>query len=181
MGLRDRNLYNDKHTFFITTTCYKWLPLLKVGNGFEILAESVIFISKKYKIEILGYVFMPNHIHMIMHFENPEVRSAAMRGFKKFTSTHLRKEIENHSSELLNRIEIRKDGRIFKVWMDRFDEVYLEDRKLLEVKLDYIHANPLQEKWNLVAHPEDYEFSSAGFYELGKDGPLPVTDYREVF
>ena len=31
-------------------------------------------------------------------------------------------------------------------------------------KLNYIHNNPIQEKWKLVSLPEDYQFSSAKFY-----------------
>lgn len=129
---------------------------------------------------MLGYVFMPNHIHMILHFEDSTNRSAAIRDMKKFTSTQIRKEVENASEKLLKKIEIRKEGRVFKVWMERFDEVYLENRELLELKLDYIHNNPLQERWNLVKRPEDYPFSSASYYELGSKGRVALKDYRDL-
>jgi putative transposase len=36
-------------------------------------------------------------------------------------------------------------------------------------KLEYIHNNPLQEKWNLAKSPHEYKWSSAGFYETGED------------
>jgi hypothetical protein len=35
-------------------------------------------------------------------------------------------------------------------------------------KLNYIHHNPVQEKWNLCRYPEDYKYSTAKFYETGK-------------
>jgi len=31
-------------------------------------------------------------------------------------------------------------------------------------KLNYIHNNPCQEKWNLANNPEDYKYSSAANY-----------------
>ena len=34
-------------------------------------------------------------------------------------------------------------------------------------KLEYIHLNPMGEKWDLVADPCDYVYSSAAFYERG--------------
>jgi putative transposase len=34
-------------------------------------------------------------------------------------------------------------------------------------KLDYIHFNPCQPRWNLARTPEEYYWSSAAFYELG--------------
>jgi putative transposase len=53
--------------------------------------------------------------------------------------------------------------------------------EVLEQKLNYIHLNPLQEKWNLVRRPEDYLYSSASFYELGKDNFNILTHYKDVY
>lgn len=36
-------------------------------------------------------------------------------------------------------------------------------------KLEYIHNNPLLEKWHLAELPENYRYSSAGFYATGHD------------
>jgi len=44
-------------------------------------------------------------------------------------------------------------------------------------KLNYIHLNPCQWKWNLSNTPEDYEHSSAKFYICGEQGGYPVTNY----
>ena len=44
--------------------------------------------------------------------------------------------------------------------------VDLFSRNVIEQKINYIHNNPLQEKWNLVNEASDYFYSSAKFYEL---------------
>ena len=36
-------------------------------------------------------------------------------------------------------------------------------------KLDYMHCNPLQPRWQLCKEPAEYKFSSAKFYETGED------------
>ncbi len=36
-------------------------------------------------------------------------------------------------------------------------------------KINYIHNHPVQPKWKLAATPEEYVYSSALFYETGKD------------
>jgi len=36
-------------------------------------------------------------------------------------------------------------------------------------KLDYIHNNPLQEKWQMSDFPENYKYSSARFYLTAED------------
>ncbi len=82
---------------------------------------------------------------------------------------------------VLESLRIKETGRVFKAWQDRFDDVYLSNKRFLEEKLDYIHLNPLQTHWNLAKLPEEYPYSSAVFYETGKQSKIEVTDYREYF
>jgi hypothetical protein len=50
----------------------------------------------------------------------------------------------------------------------------------LEQKIDYIHHNPLQEKWQLVSAPELYEWSSASYYIFEDKRFSFITDYRDI-
>ncbi len=179
MSLRNRYRYQDENIFFITTTCYQWMPLLSIGNGFEIISDNLRFYSKKYYSDVLGFVIMPNHLHLILHFKEGKDRIHFMRDFKKYTSFMIRKEVAIKSPDLLNKIRINHQKKIFKIWQDRYDETYLISKKILETKLDYIHTNPLQEKWSLVKYPEDYEYSSARFYETGIQTELKVDHYSD--
>ncbi len=182
MGLRGRNQFLDEECFFVTTTCYKWFPLLEMDSCKQTLSESINFLSTKYSTATLGYVIMPNHIHLILYFKKGNQLSNWMRDLKKFTSVMVRQQIERAGdSELLEKLRVQERKQIFKVWQDRFDDVYLVSRKLLEIKLDYIHGNPMQEHWNLVTKPEDWPYSSAMFYKLGKQPAALVIDYREFF
>ncbi|MEM9327375.1 MAG: hypothetical protein AAGA85_17035, partial [Bacteroidota bacterium] len=62
-----------------------------------------------------------------------------------FTSTRLRQRIEEDRGVVeLDKIRFDAPNRVFKVWTDRFDDVYLETKEVFETKLDYIHDNPLQ-------------------------------------
>ncbi|MFW6311159.1 MAG: hypothetical protein ACOC1K_02875 [Nanoarchaeota archaeon] len=47
--------------------------------------------------------------------------------------------------------------------------------KTYQVKLHYIHNNPVQERWELVNKPEDYRYSSARFYFKGEDVDVPIS------
>jgi len=179
MSLRNKYLYHNEDTFFITTTCNHWFNLLDIGSGYKIVIDSLNFCCKKYQCQILGYVLMPNHVHLIIHFEKGENRMGFMRDFKKFTSTMIRKEIELHQPGLLNRL--RGDRQLFKIWQERFDELYLVSKNVLESKLSYIHTNPLQEKWGFVKYPEEYPYSSAQFYETGNQNMIRVHHYQDYF
>ena len=58
--------------------------------------------------------------------------------------------------------------------------IRLIGKEMIEQKLQYIHLNPLHEKWNLVQEPEDYNYLSAQFYATGDDALALLTDYQEV-
>ncbi len=92
----------------------------------------------------------------------------------------VRQQIEK-SGDLLEKLRVPERRQVFKVWVDRFDDVYLKSKAVLETKLEYTHTNPMQEHWNLVTRPEDWPYSSAMFYELGQQPWVTVTDYREFF
>jgi putative transposase len=182
MGLRGRTLYPDADCFFVTTTCYKWYHLLASDSCKRIVIDSISFLNQKYSSSLLGYVIMPNHIHLILFFKNGSRLSDWMRDLKKFTSVKIRQEIEREGDlALLESLRVADRKQVFKVWEDRFDDVILPDSKLLDIKLNYIHLNPMQQHWNLVSKPEDYRFSSARFYELGELGDVSVCHYKDYF
>jgi putative transposase len=147
-----------------------------------IISESINFLNTKYTAATLGYVIMPNHIHLIVYFKNGNHLSNWMHDLKKFTSVMVRQQIEKAGDiDLLEKLRVPEKKQVFKVWQDRFDDVYLANKKLLETKLEYIHTNPLQEHWNLVTRPENWPYSSSMFYEQGNQPNVMVTDYREFF
>lgn len=180
MGLRNRNAYKEEQCFFVTTTCFGKMKLLAVPGANNIVANSLNFLTGKYSCHILSYVIMPNHIHLILYFDKENRLSDFMRDLKKFTSVHIRQLIDKYGErQLLDKLRFDSRGQKFKVWTDRFDDVYIARKDILLTKLDYIHNNPLQEHWQLAALPEDYPYSSAAFYEYGRTSGVIVTNYAE--
>jgi hypothetical protein len=55
----------------------------------------------------------------------------------------------------------------------------MHNRKAAEQKLDYIHNNPVAERWELTDAAENYPYSSAGYYMLNNDNPGFITHYAE--
>lgn len=160
MGLRNRGDFKDEQCFFITTSCNKMKHLFKNENYFLILGQSLRFNSINYNSDFLRYVLMPNHIHFIVYFKAENRISDFMRDFKKFTSGEIRRQHEKDSEyEFVESLRYEKREQKFKIWQDRFDDVVIYSKKVLETKLDYIHNNPMQEHWNLVKSPELYKYS----------------------
>lgn len=54
--------------YFITFTCHQWLPLLELVNGYDCVYNWFTVLRDKGHI-VTGNVIMPNHIHLLLHFE----------------------------------------------------------------------------------------------------------------
>ena len=67
-----------------------------------------------------------------------------------------------------------KRGHKYQVWQRLFDNVVIIREDDLLIKLNYIHNNPLQERWSLCEKVEDYRFSSAKYYFAGEDVGIPI-------
>jgi putative transposase len=178
VGLRNRTLLTEERCFFITTTCYQHLPLLFDTQCFSILFDSFQFYNEKYKAKLLAYVLMNNHIHFILFFEEANHLSNYMGDFKKYTSLKIREYMQILQSEQLQHIDYEHRSQPFKIWTDRYDDVYLYSRDHCETKITYIHNNPV--KAGLVNDPVDYPFSSAAFYD-GKREKSKLMHYRDLF
>ncbi|MBD2753291.1 transposase [Spirosoma sp. BT704] len=145
---------------------------------FAILFDSFTFYNKKYEAKLLAYVFMHNHIHFILFFEEQTRLIDYMRDFKKFTPLKIREHIQVSQPNLVENIAYEHRLQHFKIWTDRYDDVYLYSRDVCEIKIEYMHNNPVRA--GLVNNPIDYPFSSAAFYE-GRREKSQLIHYRDVF
>jgi len=83
-------------------------------------------------------------------------------------------------SEEVN-IKERIAGKKHQVFNSSFDVKAVYSEKFLIQKLDYMHHNPVSEKWNLVSDFTEYIHSSGRYYELGEQGIYEITDYHDIF
>jgi REP element-mobilizing transposase RayT len=87
------------------------MHLFGLTNSYD-LVYSWFDILKKDKIEVVGYVIMPNHVHCILYF--PEA------GF------NLNKILSNGKRfmayEIVNRLEVANDNKTLKILQDALTE-----------------------------------------------------------
>ena len=53
--------------YFITFTCYNWLQLIDITNSYDLVYDWFDILSSKGH-SIVGYVIMPNHIHLLLYY-----------------------------------------------------------------------------------------------------------------
>jgi len=141
MPLRHRNLLKFQFLYFVTTSTFKHNPFPNLPDSLFTIKNVLFKTSKDKNIELLAYVLMPNHIHLIVYSEK---RGPGISSFMHSLKGRIREDLQGKG----------------KFWQDRFDDVGITTEKQLKIKLDYIHFNPV--KAGLVRTPEDWMFSSYG-------------------
>jgi len=180
-----RQIIESSGIYFITSTCYEWLPLFELTNGYDIVYKWFDYLKKQGHY-ITGYVpiaiGMPNHVHVLIGFrQNAKSINTVIGNGKRFMAYEIVKRIEQageHSTltKLMEGVSSRdqKRGKLHEVFVPSFDWKDCRSNRFIKQKLDYIHDSPCRGKWNLADSPVDYTHSSARFYLTGEPGVYEV-------
>ena len=74
----------------------------------------------------------------------------------------------------------KRKGKQHEIFEPSFDWKECTSEKFIIQKLNYIHENPCQGKWQLALAPQAYKHSSAKFYVEEEHLHYPVTSYEEL-
>ena len=152
--------------YFFTATINSWKHLLLEDDFKDIIIDSLKWLDKEAKAYTHGFVIMPNHIHILWTYGEEEKHDPVM-ALKSFTAHQFKKKlVSNH--RILNEYASTQGDREYQFWERRSKSIPMMNRAIAGQKLDYIHNNPLQEKWQLAVLPELYKYSSASFYMLNE-------------
>ncbi|TZF84125.1 transposase [Pedobacter sp. BS3] len=151
------------------------------NNSFKIpVLDSLSYLSRMAKIDVFGFVIMPNHIHLIWRMNALNGKESAHGSFLKYTAHQFKKLMQKEKMNMHPYL-VNASNKQYEFWQKDSLAVELYSREVAFQKLDYIHNNPLAAHWNLVTHPCDYEYSSASFYELGENKHTFLKDLRFEF
>lgn len=167
----------DYHPQFFTATILQWKPLLKEDSFKDIIIDSLRFLKNEKSIVIYAFVIMPNHIHLIWQIQDGYKQDKVQLRFLKFTAQQMRFKLIDANISLMPYLVDSAD-RKHQFWERNALSIDLWTPSVFTQKLDYIHNNPVQDKWRLCEYIEDYEYSSAKFYETGYDRFGLLTHYN---
>lgn len=171
-----------QEVYFWTNTILDWKHLLHKDEFKTIIINSWRTLVERGKVTVYGYVIMPNHLHVLWEMKELNGKEMPHASFNKFTSHQFLSTLRLKDALFLTEFK-QENGqeRNHRFWQRDALAVLMDSTKKFEQKLDYIHLNPLQEKWNLASKPENYVWSSASFYENGVDPFNILTHYKERF
>ncbi|WP_020484036.1 REP-associated tyrosine transposase [Methylomonas sp. MK1] len=144
----------NEGTYFVTLTVERWYYLFDRFNRWQILADSLRYCQEHKALKLNGYVFMLNHIHLIV--SSPDV-AGFLRDFKRHTSKQLKANIENHEPKVLA-LFVGDDGK-YRFWRDTNAPKKIENPVFYLQKLNYLQENPVRKGY--VDKPEHWRWSSA--------------------
>jgi putative transposase len=143
----------EQNIYFVTPTIQNWYYIFDRHNRWQIIADSLRFCQENKGLEIYSYVFMLNHLHLIVR--SPDI-AAFLRDFKKFTSKRL---IENIAKTEPQVLELFKTEKGYRFWKEDNQPKIIETEKFARQKQNYIHNNPVVKGY--VVRPEYWRWSSA--------------------
>ncbi len=167
--------------YFWTDTIKDWKHLLKQDKYKVIILQTWRELVKRELIKVYAFVIMPNHLHVVWEMIELNGKEMPYASFNKATSHEIIKDLKANHPKVLSAFKVEDKERSFRVWQRDPMGILMDGVNKVEQKIDYIHLNPLQERWSIVKYPEDYHWSSSAFYEKGGSTFDFFTHYKDRF
>jgi len=119
---------------FITFTCYRRQASLDTTRAKNVFERSLEQTRRSYRLDVIGYVVMPEHVHLLVTEPKRATLARAIQALKQSVSQKL----NSHH------------GRFWQIRYYDFN-VFTEVKRI--EKLKYIHRNPVHR--GLAEKPED--------------------------
>ena len=175
-AIRDQNAI-----YFVTFTVVHWIDLFIRDEYREVVMESLQYCQKHKGLTIHAYCIMTSHIHAILSAVEGKELSDVIRDFKSYTSSQLRKSIDQNNQEsrrewlvwMFERAGKRnKRNKGFQLWQQNNHPVELSTNDMMDQRLTYIHNNPVEA--GFVDDPSAWRWSSCASYERDVDSKIEV-------
>jgi putative transposase len=153
---------NDLH--FITFCCYERRALLGSARARNLVVRTLDEVRAKYGFALVGYVIMPEHVHLLISESASVPPAKVIQVFKQRSSRMMRGKKRISGKQLSLRFAGRH-SELRRFWQRRYYDFNVYTRKKVWEKLEYMHANPIEE--GLVEHPRDWPWSSWSWYATG--------------
>ena len=160
MPRRLKRYYGQGDLHFVTFSCYRRLPLLGSRCARDVFVAELGRAREKYGFRLLGFVVMPEHVHLLMSEPRTGTPSTVLQMLKQRVARRLRRRKKTAGVGQMA-FRFAKGQALRSFWQARFYDfnVYSEGKR--NEKLNYMHENPLKRR--LVAHPKEWPWSSWGF------------------
>ncbi|MAX65557.1 MAG: transposase [Bacteriovoracaceae bacterium] len=124
----------------------------------RIALYSLKLAHKVYPIELISFVLMSNHYHLLLKTPNSNLDLFMYEFNKKFAQ-----------------ILLKRSKRTNRVFGNRYKWCLIQNQTYLYNCYRYIYQNPIRAK--IVQSAENYPFSTLHYLVNNKEFPVPIIDY----
>jgi len=165
---------NEFHTArAINFSCYHRLWLLTSEEIIMPFIDELVKARLRHNINILGYVIMPNHVHLVLHPPDNCDLGRIIGHVKARSAGRILKLLRTRKSSVLNRLRVYKKGiPRYAFWQARCYDHNCRRLETVKEKIAYFHLNPVRA--GLVANPADWRWSSYRWYHGLNDIVLEI-------
>jgi putative transposase len=162
------------HAHELTFSCYRNRKFLLSDRTCRWLIESIERAREKHNFSLWAFVFMPDHVHLLINPTEKEYNiSNILKDIKTDTARKTVKYLkENNPSELL-KLSTDQQYRKYRFWQKGggYDRNIIKESTLID-SVKYIHNNPVRK--NLVDEPEKWYYSSYNCWINGVNEPIRI-------
>ena len=161
---------DQEKLYFISFAVVYWIDIFIREQYKELLLESIRFCQREKGLEIYAWCIMTSHVHLIIG-SNKNKMEDIIRDLKSHTSRQLKQKIKDHPQEsrkewmlwMMKRAGLKNsNNKEFQFWQQHNQPLVLDNNKIIENTLKYIHNNPVVA--GFVDDPIHYKYSSARDY-----------------
>jgi putative transposase len=144
----------DGDVHFVTFSCFHRLGYLEGVEARDLFEVGLARMSLCYEFDVVGYVVMPEHVHLLVREPGNKSLAVALQALK---------------------ISVARRAEQRPFWQARYYDFNVFTAAKRFEKLHYMHMNPV--KRGLVVHPEDWVWSSCRYYLTGEQGRVKITQF----
>ncbi|MFM1914857.1 MAG: hypothetical protein RLZZ531_526 [Bacteroidota bacterium] len=161
-------------SYYLTLTVVGWVDVFTRQSHKDALIESLRYCIKNKGLNVYAYCLMTNLLHMVVNCNEPFQLKDVIRDFKRHT-------VKTIIDQIINKPESRREwmlrefaeagdknarNKTYKFWKSGNHAIELFTEKFVWEKINYIHNNPVKEKF--VKNPQEWLYSSASNYWFGE-------------
>lgn len=157
-GLKRYQQTRGEH--FLTWSCFRRQQRLGRPERRDAFLRILEQVRRKFRFVVLGYVVMPEHVHLLVSEPERGTLAHALQVLKQRIARRFLPKRRARQARLWDEEE--------HFWQKRYYDFNVWSGKKRIEKLRYMHRNPVRR--GLVASPELWAWSSFRAYALGEKG-----------
>lgn len=155
---------------FITFSSYQRFPVFQSEAACLLFINELKNMRDTLKLRILGYVIMPEHVHLVL-WPPDECRLGIVIGQMKARAA--RRILASWIGTIPNQLcHVDNESRSHQIFQRRCYDHNCRTAEIVKEKIIYCHNNPVIR--GLVSDPREWKWSSHNWYHGKQDVPLAM-------